>query len=194
MKANVETFKHKLFGEIRAINRDGKPWFVGKDVAKALGYTKTRNAIADHCRGGLKMGLPSNGGSQEMIIIPEADLYRLILKSNLPKAEAFQDWVVESILPSIRRTGGYVTPETLDRITRDPEEFTALLKAWKEEHDRRRLLEKRDAIFGNRTPYGEISESTGNPKHLPVRAYLRSDGTAKIITTTEIQLRLFDWD
>jgi Prophage antirepressor len=71
----VEIFKHELFGELRAVIRDGKPWFIGNDAAKALGYERPRKAIMDHCKGSTKMGLPSGGGKQDIKIIPEADLY-----------------------------------------------------------------------------------------------------------------------
>ena len=82
--------------------------FCGSDVAKALGYAKPQNAIAIHCKGALKRGIPTSGGIQEMSFIPESDLYRLVFSSKLPNAERFTDWVTEEVLPSIRRNGGYI--------------------------------------------------------------------------------------
>jgi prophage antirepressor-like protein len=101
------------------ISEDGKPLFCANDVAVILGYSKPRNAISTHCRGALKRGTPTSSGDQEMLFIPESDVYRLIMRSKLPDAERFQDWVCEDILPSIRKTGGYIqttekdTPETI---------------------------------------------------------------------------------
>lgn len=92
---------------VRTLVRDGDPWFVAIDVARALGYGNPRQAVLDHTKGGRETRLPSSGGEQETKIIPESDVYRLIMRSNLPSAERFQDWVCEDVLPSIRRTGGY---------------------------------------------------------------------------------------
>lgn len=92
---------------VRVIDRDGDPWFVAKDVAGILGYSKPRNAVSAHCKGALKWGVPTQGGDQEIIIIPERDVYRLIMRSRLPAAERFEEWVVGEVLPSIRRTGSY---------------------------------------------------------------------------------------
>lgn len=93
---------------IRVMERDGEPWFVAKDVAQALGYAKPRNAIAEHCKGALIQGVLTLGGNQSMTVIPERDLYRLIMRSKLPSAERFEEWVVGTVLPSIRKHGGYV--------------------------------------------------------------------------------------
>lgn len=95
---------------VRVITVDGEPWFVGSDVARALGYSNTRDAIAKHCKGSRKTRHPSDGGQQEMTIIPEPDVYRLIVRSKLPAAEKFEKWVMEEVLPSIRKTGGYQMP------------------------------------------------------------------------------------
>lgn len=192
----VQQFTNQSLGvAIRVIDRDGEPWFVAKDICLILDHTNPSMAIQgldDDEKGVSKVY--TLGGTQEMAVISESGLYTLLVRSNKGVAKPFRRWVTHEVLPSIRKTGGYVTPETLDKISHDPKEFIALLEAWKQEHDRRKLLEERANIFGNRTPFGEISDVTGNPKYVPVRAYLRSNGIAKIITTTEVQLRLFDFD
>ena len=95
---NVITKTSQQFGTIRTI--EGKPQlWCGSDVAKALGYAKPRNAISAHCKGALKRGVPSNGGVQQMLFIPEADVYRLICHSKLPKAQEFEKWVFEDVVP-----------------------------------------------------------------------------------------------
>jgi prophage antirepressor-like protein len=92
---------------VRVVEKDGEPWFVARDVALALGYENSRKAVKDHCKGGIVSLLPSSGGEQVTKIIPEADLYRLIMRSRTAGAERFQDWVCEEVLPSIRCTGAY---------------------------------------------------------------------------------------
>lgn len=96
---------------IRALSIDGEPWFVAKGICLALGYENPRKAVADHCKGGNESLLPSAGGNQMMTIIPERDVYRLVMRSRLPSAERFEDWVVGTVLPSIRKTGRYEAPE-----------------------------------------------------------------------------------
>lgn len=95
--------------KVRVIDRDGEPWFVAADVAAVLGYSRPRDAVSRHCRGAVKHGIPTSSGDQEVTIIPERDVYRLIMRSRLPEAERFEDWVVGEVLPSIRKTGGYHT-------------------------------------------------------------------------------------
>ncbi|WP_062469176.1 phage antirepressor KilAC domain-containing protein [Variovorax boronicumulans] len=93
---------------VRAMQIDGEPYVVGKDVAEALGYSDTTNAIKQHCKGGAKHHpLPTGGGVQEMRVLSEPDVLRLIVNSKLPAAVRFERWVFEDVLPSIRKTGGY---------------------------------------------------------------------------------------
>jgi len=103
----ISIFESSEFGKIRTISRNGEPWFVGKDVAEALGYTNSPKALRDHCKGVNETRTPTKGGVQTVKIIPESDLYRLIIRSHLPAAEKFSDWICEEVLPSIRKTGSY---------------------------------------------------------------------------------------
>jgi len=103
--SNISIFNNDNFGDLRVVMKDGEPWFVAHDVASALGYAKPRNAISTHCK--KTVAAPKQGGGF-MGIIPESDVYRLVMRSKLPEAEAFQDWVVEEVLPSIRKQGAYV--------------------------------------------------------------------------------------
>ena len=110
----VTVFKnpvHPEFGNLRTIEIDGEPWFVGKDVAAALGYTKERNALDKHVDkdDALKRGVTdSMGRTQQMTIINESGLYALILSSKLPSAKEFKHWVTSEVLPSIRKNGAYI--------------------------------------------------------------------------------------
>ena len=111
-------FNHPEFGELRTVEIDGVVWFVGKDVAEALGYSKSRNAIAAHVDEEDKTHAPIQGGCstgiQDTIVINESGLYSLILSSKLPSAKEFKHWVTSEVLPSIRKTGGYVNPSQSD--------------------------------------------------------------------------------
>lgn len=108
----LQIFNSGEFGEIRTIEIDGKPYFVGTDVARALGYSNPRKAILDHCKGVTKRDTPTSSGVQSMSYINEGDLYRLIMKSKLPSAEKFESWVMDEVLPTIRKTGSYQKPLT----------------------------------------------------------------------------------
>lgn len=111
-------FNHPQFGELRTVEIDGVVWFVGKDVAEALGYSKSRNAIAAHVDEEDKTHAPIQGGCstgiQDTIVINESGLYALILSSKLSSAKEFKHWVTAEVLPSIRKTGGYVNPSQSD--------------------------------------------------------------------------------
>lgn len=109
----IQIFKNNEFGQIRTINKNGEPWFVGKDVAVALGYKDTVNALKAHVddedKGGWQITTPY--GTQEMTIINESGLYSLVMSSKLPTAKQFKRWVTSEVLPSIRKTGQYKTPQ-----------------------------------------------------------------------------------
>ena len=96
---------------VRVIQIDGEPWFVGKDVAEVLGYARPNDALQQHCKGAVKRRpLQTPGGMQEIRLINEPDMLRLIVGSKLPAAERFERWVFEEVLPSIRKTGRYSMP------------------------------------------------------------------------------------
>ena len=114
MENVIQIFRNELFGEIRTMtNEKGETFFVGKDVAEALGYNNPQKAIRDHVDDEDK-GLNESftpGGNQKMILINESGLYSLILSSKLEQAKAFKRWVTSEVLPAIRKTGHYeMTP------------------------------------------------------------------------------------
>lgn len=137
------TFNSSEFGEIRTIEADGAPWFVGRDVAAALGYQNPQRAIRDHVdeedKGVTEMVTP--GGRQAVPIINESGLYSLIMSSKLPGAKRFKRWVTGEVLPSIRKSGLYATEKTVDAILADPDVGIRLLTSLKEERARRQQLE-----------------------------------------------------
>lgn len=107
---NISTFNNPAFGSMRAVSVNDEPYFVGKDVATALGYTNTQKAIRDHVDNEDKLTerIVLSGQNREVVFINESGLYSLILSSKLPKAKEFKRWVTAEILPAIRKTGGYV--------------------------------------------------------------------------------------
>lgn len=107
---NLQIFNSEEFGEIRTIEINGKPYLVAIDVATALGYQNPRDAISRHCKGVVKHDTPTSSGAQQMSYINEGDMYRLIMKSKLPSAEKFESWVMDDVLPQIRKTGSYSKP------------------------------------------------------------------------------------
>lgn len=115
-KNDLQIFKNKNLGSIRMLIIENSPWFVGKDVAEILGYAKPLNAIATHVDedDSLKQGLiDSLGRTQKTIFINESGLYSLIISSKLPSAKNFKHWITSEVLPTIRKTGGYVSNDEL---------------------------------------------------------------------------------
>ncbi len=122
MSTEIKIFKNEMFGEVRTLtNENGEVFFVGKDVAQALGYNNTRKALLDHVdvedKGVTKRD--TLGGAQQVVIINESGLYSLVLSSKLPQAREFKRWVTAEVLPQIRQTGGYIP-------TRNPHTGVAL--------------------------------------------------------------------
>jgi len=112
---NIQIFSNEEFGKVRIIDIDSKPYAVANDVALALGYKKPNNAINTHCKHAtLFEGIDSLGKVNRYNVIPESDIYRLIMKSQLPEAEKFELWVFDDILPSIRKYGMYAKDELLN--------------------------------------------------------------------------------
>lgn len=111
MNNNIMIFKNDNFGEIRSLEINGEPYFVGKDIAEVLGYSNTRKAIQDHVDEEDKLDgvtiCDSIGRNQSAIAINESGLYSLIMSSKLPKAKLFKRWVTSEVLPSIRKNGSY---------------------------------------------------------------------------------------
>jgi len=114
--------------------QDGTPMFCGKDVVAALGYANTNDALSKHCKGVAKRyPLQTAGGMQQARFIAEGDLYRLIANSKLPDAEKFERWVFDEVLPSLRKHGGYLTPEKIEEVLLNPDTIISLANQLKDE-------------------------------------------------------------
>lgn len=143
---NIEVFNHTEFGELGVLIIGGKEYFPASKCASILGYTNTRDAVARHCRGVVKHDITDNlGRTQEMNFIPEGDLYRLIIRSNLPAAEHFERWVFDEVLPSIRKFGLYATDELVDQMLGNPEYGIRILTEYKQAKEKARQLELENA-------------------------------------------------
>lgn len=136
MENKIQVFENSEFGSVRTIEENDKVLFCGLDMAKALGYSNPRKALSDHCKGVTKRYAPTSGGEQEMSFIPEGDVYRLIASSKLPSAEKFEKWVFDDVLPTIRKHGAYMTPDTLENMISSPEFGIRLLTALKDEREK----------------------------------------------------------
>lgn len=165
---DIQIFNNLEFGEIRTIELDGKPYFAAHDVARALGYTNPSKATNDHCKNSvMRRGNDSLGREQEIKFIPEGDLYRLIVRSNLPSAEHFERWVFDEVLPQIRQTGNYNLPQTYAEALRalaDQAEKTEQLRL--ENTEMKPKAEFFDAVAGSRTAIslGDVAKILAYPK------------------------------
>jgi Prophage antirepressor len=123
MNNTLQQFTNEEFGSIRAIQIDGEPWFVGKDIADALGYGNYRQALKSNVDADDKgvHSMDTLGGKQNLTIINESGLYSLILSSRLPAARKFKRWVTSEVLPSIRKHGVYATDDIVQNVMNDPD-------------------------------------------------------------------------
>lgn len=136
MNIEMQIYKNPDFGSVRTLEIDGRPYFVANDVARALGYKRPADAVTAHCKGSVNRRYLTDGGEQEMKVIPEGDVYRLIVKSQLPSAERFEMWVFDEVLPSIRKHGMYAEDELLD----NPDLLIKVAQSLKEEREKNKIL------------------------------------------------------
>lgn len=150
--SEMQTFTSVEFGNVRTLWEDGKLLFCGSDVARALGYKNPRDACARHCKGVVKHDGVSITANQHcaisrqttsMTYIPEGDLYRLIIRSNLPAAERFEKWIFDEVLPSIRKHGIHATPETVEDMLSDPGNMIKVLETLKAEREAKELAQNK---------------------------------------------------
>lgn len=180
----LKIFKNPAFGEIRTVAIDDEPWLVGKDVATALGYKDTVNALKSHVDDEDKLGwqITTSGQGRDMTVINESGLYSLILSSKLPTAKEFKHWITSEVLPSIRKTGGYIDGQ--ETMTDAELLAKAILVAQKQIEERDREIERM------------------RPMELFAAAVSASDSSiligdlAKLLRQNGIQIgqkRLFEW-
>lgn len=160
----MQIFRSPDFGEVRTVEENGAVLFCGSDIAKALGYAKPQNALNAHCRGALKRGIGVQTGTKadgtpamqevEMLFITEGDIYRLAARSKLPGAEAFERWIFDEVIPSVRKNGGYLMGQ--DTMSADELMARALMVAQKTLADREArisVLTVQNAILAPKAEY-----------------------------------------
>lgn len=186
----LKIFENSEFGKIQVIERNGEPWFIGKEVAEILGHANPQRAIRVHVddedKGVNEMVTP--GGRQQVIIINESGLYSLVLSSKLEKAKAFKRWVTREVIPTIRKHGGYLTEEKIEEVLNDPDTIIKLATSLKEERAKRAEAEQQ--------------LEAAKPKVIFADAVSASDDTiligelAKLLKQNGVEIgekRLFEW-
>lgn len=138
----LQIFENNQFGQVRAIMKDGEPWFVAADVCRALEIANNRDALTRLEQDEKGVALTDTpGGAQEVTIVNEPGLYTLVLGSRKPEAKAFKRWVTHEVIPSIRKHGMYATPTTIEQMIADPANAIKVFSALKQEQERRKELE-----------------------------------------------------
>jgi prophage antirepressor-like protein len=152
----IQIFENECFGSLEIIMIGKRPYFHAADCAKILGYRNPQKAIFDHCKKTIKRGVLTSGGIRQANFIGESDLYRLIMHSQLPAAEKFQDWVVEDVLPMIHRHGAYFTNNILDNVSGNPRELEGLVEKINSEREKSKRLETENALMLPKVKYCDI--------------------------------------
>lgn len=184
----IQVFKNEEFGSVRTVERNGEPWFIGKDVASVLGYSNSRKALADHVDSEDKNTVAIRDGivgNPNQTIINESGLYSLILGSKLPSAKRFKHWVTSEVLPAIRRNGVYMTDKKAYDITHNPDSLADLLLKAGEQ------LKQKDIIIQEMKPKALFADAVTTSN----TSILIGD-LAKIIKQNGYdigQKRLFEW-
>ena len=188
---NLQIFSNSEFGEIRTITKDNETYFVGKDVAKALGFTNPRDAITTHVfdedKGVDTIDTP--GGKQSMTVINESGVYALVFGSRLESAKRFKHWVTSEVIPSIRKNGGYIAGQ--ETLSDEELMAKALLVANNKIAERDKIIEQKQARIEQMKPK-EIFADAVATSHTSI---LVGD-LAKLICQNGYQIgqkRLFDW-
>ena len=193
----LKIFENPAFGKIRTVETDGEPWLVGKDVAEALGYSNTKDAIANHVdsedkriiqksefttfenhipKSALPVNfIPADVPNRGLTVINESGLYSLILSSKLPKAKEFKHWVTSEVLPSIRKHGMYATEELLD----NPEFAIKVFTELKAEREKRKALETtvdvQKQLIGELKPKADYTDQVLKNKSLVTITQIAKD-------------------
>ena len=191
----IKIFENVAFGPIRIVEVKNEPWFVGKDVAEVLGYSNTMKAIRDYVKDNHKLAerIVLSGQNREAILIDEAGVYSLVMRSKLPKAEQFQEWVTSEVLPAIRKTGGYINGS--DSMSDDEIMARALLIAQKtiknnKEVDVVENINEAEALREVSSPLEEYLR-----KHYTPMTTAIVTGVSVEILSTDIQVPFDDdWD
>ena len=188
MQNQIQVFENNEFGKLEMLTIDGKPYFPAAECAETLGYKKPHDAVSRHCAYSVKHrvvcqttnqhGITSNQ-EVEKIYIHEGDLYRLIIRSKLPSAVKFETWICDEILPSIRKYGGYITGDTLERLLSDPELAVKYFSMLKTEREKKEALEDRIEVLAPKVRYYDLILQCDTP--IPVSVISKDYGMTAIV-------------
>lgn len=195
--SEIMVYEHPLFGKVRMFVENGKSWFCATDIATSLQYANPRKAILDHCK---SMGVtirdtPTNSGTQQMKFISEGNIYRLTAKSQMPKADEFESWIFDDVVPSVINTGCYSLQPQLPNFNNPAESA----RAWADQYEKNQMLslevkkkeEEKQAIIEETKPAVVFAECV---KSAPTNILVRD--LAKLITQNGYkigEIRLYDW-
>ena len=167
MSNKLKLFEHEKFGKLEIyIDEQGREWFPATELAQMLGYKNPQKAIRDHCseKGCTIRSVLTNGGKQRKKYVNEGNLYRLLAKSKIKGAEEFESWIFDEVLPTIRKTGAYITDNVWDQITNDPAKFGEFLIDYgKTKNELKQVKAKNDILMNTEKTYTvtEIAKELG---------------------------------
>lgn len=192
----IQIFQNEQFGKVRiTMNENDEPLFCLADVAKALGYSNPAKAVIDHCKGVTVLETPTQSGIQPIKYGKESEVYRLTMKSKLPNAEKFQDWVCDEVLPSIRKHGAYMTQETLEKALTSPDFLIRLATNLKEEKQKRIEAEQKAELAEQTIKSNALKVLFADAVSTSQRSCLVAE-LAKILQQNGVNIgqnRLFTW-
>lgn len=186
--SEIKVFENLEFGKVRVSVVDGEPMFCLADVAKSLGYSNPAKAVIDHCKGVTVLETPTQSGVQPIKYGKEGEVYRLTMKSKLPNAEKFQDWVCNEVLPSIRKHGAYMTENVLEQAISNPDFMIGLLQNLKEEQKKRIEAEAKIELDKPKVLFSEAVTTS--------KTSILIGDLAKIIKQNGVEMgqnRMFSW-
>lgn len=186
--SEIKVFENLEFGKVRVSVVDGEPLFCLADVAKSLGYSNPAKAVIDHCKGVTVLETPTQSGVQPIKYGKEGEVYRLTMKSKLPNAEKFQDWVCNEVLPSIRKHGAYMTDNVLEQAISNPDFMIGLLQNLKEEKKKRIEAEAKIEVDKPKVLFSEAVTTS--------KTSILIGDLAKIIKQNGVEMgqnRMFSW-
>ena len=172
MNNQVRIFENEDFGKIRVVDKDGQPWFVGKDITEILGYANASEALIDHVDEDDKLNSKTllSLGQRGGWFINESGLYSLVLASKLPAAKAFKRWVTSEVLPSIRKHGAYIKEEILRKMRNDDVFASQLLDRLYEEQEKNEVLLDCVEELAPKATYFDLVLQSETPVHASIIA------------------------
>lgn len=185
--SELQIFKNQEFGEIRSLEINGEPYFVGKDIANILGYERSDNAIRSHVEEEDKLThqISASGQMRNMTIINESGLYSLIMSSKLPIAKKFKRWVTSDVLPQIRKHGAYLTDKKIEEVLTNPDTIIRLATDLKREREEKKKLQLENTqnrqIIGELKPKADYTDKILKSKNtMTVTAIAKDYGMSAI--------------